>query len=115
MRAFQPAALLLSRGSPRTRADGSLPGPDSLAPALANSGIKVPNRCSVIGFDDVTASALFVPSLTTVRQPMEAMGASAVNIIVDANSAGADNRRLPAVHRKLASGLVVRESTRPLS
>jgi DNA-binding LacI/PurR family transcriptional regulator len=82
--------------------------------ALASSGIKVPNRCSVIGFDDVTTSALFVPSLTTVRQPMEAMGASAVNIIVDAISAGADNRRFPAVHRKLASELVIRESTRAL-
>jgi LacI family transcriptional regulator len=68
----------------------------------------------VIGFDDVTTSALFVPSLTTVRQPMEAMGASAVNIIVDAISAGADNRRFPAVHRKLASELVIRESTRAI-
>ena len=57
--------------------------------AMANAGIKIPSRCSIIGFDDVTPSALFVPSLTTVRQPMEAMGASAVNIIVDAISAGA--------------------------
>jgi DNA-binding LacI/PurR family transcriptional regulator len=83
--------------------------------ALANSGAKVPSRCSVIGFDDVTPSALSLPSLTTVRQPMEAMGASAVNIIVDAISAGADNRRFPAVHRKLAAELVIRESTRPLA
>lgn len=83
--------------------------------ALANSGIKVPGRCSVVGFDDVPSSALFVPSLTTVRQPMEAMGAAAVNIIVDAINARADNRRFPAVHRKLASELVIRESTRSVS
>jgi LacI family transcriptional regulator len=82
--------------------------------ALAHSGIKVPQRCSVIGFDDVSPSAIFVPSLTTIRQPMEAMGASAVNIIVDAISAGAENRRFTAIHRKLASELVIRESTRPL-
>src|SRR5215467_8741165 len=83
--------------------------------AMANAGIRVPSRCSIIGFDDVTPSALFVPSLTTVRQPMEAMGASAVNIIVDAISAGAENRKMPAVHRRLAAELVIRESTRPLS
>jgi len=83
--------------------------------AMATAGVKVPSRCSVIGFDDVTPSSLFVPSLTTIRQPMEAMGASAVNIIVDAISAGADNRKTPAVHRKLASELVIRESTRALS
>jgi len=50
-----------------------------------------------------------------VRQPLEAMGAAAVNIIVDAITAGADNRRFPAVHRKLASELVSRESTRALA
>jgi DNA-binding LacI/PurR family transcriptional regulator len=83
--------------------------------ALTNSGVKVPTRCSVIGFDDVSPAAMFVPSLSTVRQPLEAMGASAVNIIVDAITAGADNRRFPAVHRKLASELVSRESTRALS
>jgi len=82
--------------------------------ALSNAGMKVPGRCSVIGFDDVTPSALFVPSLTTVRQPMEAMGTAAVNIIVDAISAAAENRKFPAVHRKLASELAIRESTRAM-
>ncbi len=43
--------------------------------ALAKAGIRVPEQCSVIGFDDVATSALYTPSLTTVRQPMEAMGA----------------------------------------
>ena len=83
--------------------------------ALINSGVKVPARCSVVGFDDVSPAALFVPSLTTVRQPLEAMGSAAVNIVVDAITASADNRRFPAVHRKLASELVSRESTRALA
>ena len=30
--------------------------------------------CSVIGFDDIAASSLCTPPLTTVRQPMEANG-----------------------------------------
>ena len=79
---------------------------------LAKAGLKVPEQCSVIGFDDVATSALFVPSLTTVRQPMEAMGAAGVSVILDGISARAENREFPAVQRKLPSELVPRESTR---
>ena len=81
--------------------------------ALAKANIRVPEQCSVIGFDDIAPSSVFVPSLTTIRQPMEAMGGAAVNIIVDAINAGSENRKVSAVHRKLASELVIRESTRP--
>ncbi|HKW74495.1 MAG TPA: substrate-binding domain-containing protein, partial [Terriglobales bacterium] len=80
--------------------------------ALAKSGIRVPEQCSVIGFDDVAPSSEFVPSLTTVRQPMESMGGAAVNIVMDAINAGSESRKFAAVHRKLASELVIRESTR---
>jgi LacI family transcriptional regulator len=80
--------------------------------ALAKAGVRVPEQCSVIGFDDIAPSSVFVPSLTTIRQPMEAMGGAAVNIIVDAINAGSENRKVSAVHRKLASELVIRESTR---
>lgn len=80
--------------------------------ALTRAGVKVPEQCSVIGFDDVTTAALFVPSLTTVRQPMEAMGAAGVNIILDGISARSDNREFASVQRKLPSELVPRESTR---
>src|SRR6202167_2478341 len=51
--------------------------------ALAKAGVRVPDDCSVIGFDDVAASSLYTPSLSTVRQPMEAMGSAAVGILVD--------------------------------
>jgi LacI family transcriptional regulator len=82
--------------------------------ALTRAGVKVPEQCSVIGFDDVATSSLFVPSLTTVRQPMEAMGAAGVSVILDGISARAENRAFPAVQRKLPSELVPRESTRSL-
>src|SRR5882724_2654617 len=55
--------------------------------ALAKAGIKVPGNCSVVGFDDINPSQLFVPALSTVRQPMEAMGAAAVVIMNDAITA----------------------------
>ncbi len=80
--------------------------------ALNRAGIRVPEHCSVIGFDDVAPSALYTPSLTTVRQPMEAMGASAVGIVVDGINAVLEKREIAASHRKVAPELVVRESTR---
>jgi len=80
--------------------------------ALTKAGVKVPEQCSVIGFDDVAASALCTPSLTTVRQPMEAMGASAVSIVVDGINAVLEKREIAATHRQVAPELVVRESTR---
>ena len=80
--------------------------------ALNKSGIRVPEQCSVIGFDDVATSAIYTPSLTTVRQPMEAMGASAVGIVIDGINAVLEKREMGATHRKVAPELVVRESTR---
>lgn len=79
--------------------------------ALAKAGIKVPGSCSVIGFDDVAPSALFVPSLTTMRQPLESMGALAARIAAEAIDAAAENRAIPAAHKKLPAELVIREST----
>jgi LacI family transcriptional regulator, galactose operon repressor len=82
--------------------------------ALSKAGIRVPEQCSVIGFDDVATSALYTPSLTTVRQPMEAMGASAVGIVLEGINAVLEKREVAACHRKVAPELVVRESTRGL-
>jgi LacI family transcriptional regulator len=83
--------------------------------ALAKAGMRVPEHCSVIGFDDVAASSLYTPSLTTVRQPMEVMGTMAVSIVVDGINAVQEKREVTAVHRKVAPELAVRESTRSLS
>src|SRR5580692_2028102 len=51
--------------------------------ALTKAGVKVPEQCSVTGFDDVAVAALSMPSLTTVRQPLEAMGTNAVNVVME--------------------------------
>jgi LacI family transcriptional regulator len=76
--------------------------------------MRVPEHCSVIGFDDVAACSLYTPPLTTVRQPMEAMGTIAVNIILEGINAVQEKREVRAVHRKVAPEFVVRESTRLL-
>jgi LacI family transcriptional regulator len=80
--------------------------------ALSRSGIRVPEQCSVIGFDDVATSALYTPSLTTVRQPMETMGASAVGVVLDGINAVLEKREITPSHRKVSPELVVRESTK---
>jgi LacI family transcriptional regulator len=82
---------------------------------LARAGLKVPEDCSVIGFDDVIPAGLSVPSLTTVRQPMEALGTAAVGMIMEGINAAIEERESVAVHRQLAPELVVRESTRAVS
>jgi LacI family transcriptional regulator len=82
--------------------------------ALSRAGIRVPDQCSVIGFDDVATSAIYTPSLTTVRQPMETMGASAVGVVLEGINAVLEKREAAPSHRKVAPELVVRESTRSL-
>ncbi len=79
--------------------------------ALDKHGRRVPEQCSVIGFDDVAPSALCTPPLTTVRQPMEAMGAGAVGIVLQGINSVLEKREVAAHHRKVAPELVVREST----
>ena len=82
--------------------------------ALAKNGLRVPDHCSVIGFDDVASSSLYTPPLTTVRQPMEAMGTIAAAIVMDGINAVLEKRQVSAVHRQVAPELALRESTRRL-
>lgn len=51
--------------------------------ALAEAGVRVPDDVSVAGFDDTLGARTTVPQLTTVRQPLRAMGARAVEILLD--------------------------------
>jgi LacI family transcriptional regulator len=80
--------------------------------ALRKVGRRVPEQCSVIGFDDTTPAAVSAPSLTTVRQPMESMGTVAAQLILETSAAVARKMEVASSsHRLLAPELVVREST----
>ena len=50
--------------------------------SLAEVGIKAPQEISVTGFDDTLSARTAVPQLTTVRQPLRAMGARAVDVLL---------------------------------
>jgi LacI family transcriptional regulator len=80
--------------------------------ALRSAGRHVPEQVSVIGFDDVAPSAIYSPSLTTVRQPMEVMGASAANLVVEAINGAIEKKPFRTIHRRIVPELIVRESTR---
>lgn len=79
---------------------------DMAAGALAAAhrlGVAVPAALSVAGFDDSALAAFVWPPLTTVRQPVRAMGAAAAELLLG----GADGARL------LAHELIPRGSTGP--
>lgn len=50
---------------------------------LAQCGKAVPNDVSVIGFDDITMSKMFIPQLTTIRQDIKFKGVSAARALIE--------------------------------
>lgn len=50
--------------------------------AFAELGLRVPEDLSIAGFDDTIAARTTVPQLTTVRQPLRAMGVRAVEVLL---------------------------------
>lgn len=51
--------------------------------ALNEMGVSVPEKVSVVGFDNITDSAFFTPPLTTVEQDFLALGQQAVKRLLD--------------------------------
>lgn len=76
--------------------------------AARESGVSVPGEVSVSGFDDLAEASWSMPSLTTVRQPIESKGRLAAEFLVESISA-ADSSR--AHQQRLHTTLLVRDST----
>jgi LacI family transcriptional regulator len=73
--------------------------------ALAQRGIRVPQDVAITGFDDVPVARHLHPPLTTVRQPMQELGATAFEVLYERISAGGGQRDVV-----LPVEFVVRES-----
>ena len=70
-------------------------------------GLRVPRDLSVVGFDNIPEAALCTPGLSTVNQPIQAMGELAMEMLVRLI-----RKEEPESTRvSLATDLVVREST----
>jgi DNA-binding LacI/PurR family transcriptional regulator len=97
----------------RQAVTGIICGSDVLAlgaiRAVRRAGLNVPGDVSVIGYDDSAWLNATDPPLTTVRQPIESMGKSAVALLV--NQMEADISR--AEELLFEPELVVRGSTGP--
>jgi len=77
--------------------------------ALREHRLQVPRDISVVGFDDIQAAAFQNPSLTTIRQPLRSMGATAARILLRRiRSQGNDPDTVPVMPE-----LLIRESTAP--
>jgi LacI family transcriptional regulator len=75
--------------------------------AAREEGRRVPDDIAVVGFDDVPAAAHAEPPLTTVRQPLREMGATAAQMLLD-HFAGTPMYQAPNI---IPTQLVVRGST----
>lgn len=73
-------------------------------------GLSVPDDLSVVGFDNVPESAVAVPPLTTIEQPLRQMGEEALRMLV----AVLDGQEPPTTHLRLPTALVERSSCRAL-
>lgn len=73
---------------------------------LAEAGVAVPKQVAVTGFDGIAAGRVIRPSLTTVRQPMERMGRTMVELLLDR----LDHPDKPPVELRLPVSIVLRES-----
>ena len=74
-------------------------------------GLSIPDDLSVVGFDDSELARIVAPTLTSVRQPLAEMGRMAVSLLLRL----LENQRVDALRIELATRLVVRESTAPVS
>lgn len=76
--------------------------------AIADLGLACPTDVSVVGIDDFPWAGAFTPRLTTVAQPVAAMGKEVLNLLIERIQGV---RTGPGETRVLAPSLVVREST----
>jgi LacI family transcriptional regulator len=75
--------------------------------AAKAQGLLIGEDISIIGFDDIEMASQTYPPLTTVRQPMAAMGESALDMLVTL----LQGRTMLSPRRELPTELIIRGST----
>jgi len=79
--------------------------------ALREAGLRVPEDVSVLGFDDVLLAATSNPPLSTIHQPLRAMGQAAASTLLALIRDDLPEPRQPVI--MVYPRLVARESTGP--
>lgn len=73
---------------------------------------RVPKDVSIVGMDDIYASAVTSPSLTTIRKPKYEIGENAARILL-ARMNEDDEPKLEIQNLRLSCELIIRDSTAP--
>ena len=103
----QARELLALAQPPTAIVAGNDPQAFGVLQALGDRGLRAPDDLSVVGFDDVPVASWATPALTTIRQPLAAMAATAFRMLHARPGRGEPH------HIELATTLVIRESTGP--
>ena len=74
----------------------------------SDRGIRIPEDLAVIGFDGVPEADQFTPSLTTIAQPLAAIGSSAVDRLL--REIEGDDDAVPGADIVMPTQLLIRES-----
>ena len=82
-----------------------------LMQAAYQSGVSIPTRLSIVGYDDIDLAPFTIPPLTTVSQTGVEMGRAATRLLLDIIDRDLDREDVDDV--VLAPSLIVRESTAP--
>ncbi|MBX3066289.1 MAG: substrate-binding domain-containing protein, partial [Anaerolineae bacterium] len=75
--------------------------------AAKAAGLTIGKDISIVGFDDIYMASQMYPPLTTVRQPMAAMGETALEMLVTL----IQGRTVLNLRQELPTELVIRAST----
>lgn len=75
--------------------------------AAKDAGLAIGHDLSIIGFDDIDMASQTYPPLTTIRQPLAAMGETALDILVTL----LHERTVLTPRRELQTELIIRGST----
>ena len=80
--------------------------------ALQDQGVRIPEEIAVMGFDNVTISALVEPTLTTVSQPFQLIGETGARLLLKQIQYKEEQGVLPKPFRTvMPTELIVRKST----
>jgi DNA-binding LacI/PurR family transcriptional regulator len=78
---------------------------------LLGAGLRVPEDCTVLGFDDVLPAAVATPGITTIRQPLREMGLMSAEWMVEAIKAREQRREQTLRLHRAPPELVIRMSS----
>ena len=72
------------------------------------TGLRVPDDVSVVGFDDIAMAGWEQYSLTTIRQPMDRLASATIEVLISA----IESREMERVIKVIPGQLVIRDSAR---